>query len=304
MRNTKPGCRSDSTFQPTGAPDKKVRCSVTLCNEEYACAVGREAEASFTCEQCRTNQCTECERRLHELSRYADHNRHPLVPPDPNALCNSPSSICCRPRNFADLVCDDCDNQGRFCFDCDARYHISQPLSTHRRRPCEEYLARRNYETTRVHNESNSPVSDDSLPYFSLPNSSAVVCQNIDNHNSALASCQSTADLNDAKKATPRHFTSNTNKKSADGSKCFRGARLNNSLSDKPLSASDSAIIDVQTDTQANYKQPISNWHSLKLASNLEESLMIPLCNDDMCMKSFELANHNGTLLVSDNCSF
>jgi hypothetical protein len=138
---------------PAARTARKVRSSVVYCNEKYACAKDR-AEAVFVCEQCRTNQCENCEQQLHNLSKYAYHDRIRIPVVNPDRLCGQPESNGCNPRNYADVVCEDCDWR-RFCFNCETKVHRGR-LSSHRRLPFSESL----FTPPLVMGRDNCPVNE------------------------------------------------------------------------------------------------------------------------------------------------
>lgn len=125
------------TGPPAARAARKVRSSVVYCTERYACARDR-AEAAFTCEQCRTDQCENCEQQLHDLAKYAFHDRIRIPAVRPERLCDQPETNGCTPRNFADVICEDCGGR-RFCFNCEAKAHRGR-LSAHRRLPISESM--------------------------------------------------------------------------------------------------------------------------------------------------------------------
>lgn len=298
------------TAPPAARLARKVRSSVVYCNEKYACNSDR-AKASFTCEQCRTDQCVECERHLHELSRFAFHDRRRIKSVSADQLCDAPGSVGCQSQNLADLVCQDC-NWRRYCFDCDMKVHRGRPLSTHRRMSVES--------TTVASPLLQDQGSVETSTFSSIDNADVTLATEHDN--SLFLSFpgaqldEMTAEAQSVVQVTPSDVTSLLyhSLPSADhqvvpavGSVQYSPVdehvgKLNGTGSSEQKSEqSVAAIISLDPSScepSALNCRKSSNSSIQHLASSLQGSVISPQC-DDTSAKSFQLANHNEALMVS-----
>ena len=154
----------------------RTRSSRRRCQEKFCCLT-EEAVAEFHCNQCKTDQCPDCETSLHKSKlEFSFHERQPIEPPPYEELCQIASllnNLDCEDRNFADLHCDICERN--FCFQCFDVYHSTENRKTHRKLSFKEFQHRQkthNFDTIKP----LSPVSldDNTLTFVSFP-------QNFDN---------------------------------------------------------------------------------------------------------------------------
>ncbi|XP_035211924.1 zinc finger FYVE domain-containing protein 1-like isoform X2 [Stegodyphus dumicola] len=103
----------------------KVRSSRNVCEERLACK-GIKPYATFTCSECGSNQCEECEALLHEDFRLNLHSRQLITGPSAEELCEGD----CKDRNYADVTCSSCGCN--YCYVCDHIFH-SQGKQNHQR---------------------------------------------------------------------------------------------------------------------------------------------------------------------------
>ncbi|XP_074660644.1 zinc finger FYVE domain-containing protein 1-like isoform X2 [Tubulanus polymorphus] len=115
---------------------QKTQTSKRFCQEKYACT-GLKTEASFTCEECKTVQCSACDARLHSFAKFLHHERRRLEPPPESLLCQ----MSCEDRNYADVHCVECEVN--YCFSCDSKIHVQGRRKSHKRQSYKEFLAAR-----------------------------------------------------------------------------------------------------------------------------------------------------------------
>lgn len=94
----------------------KARSSKIICDERLACR-GKKPFAVYSCFECKSNQCGECEALLHEDFRLNLHKRTFIIGPPWEELCEGT----CEDRNFADLTCTVCNRN--YCYLCDHLFH-------------------------------------------------------------------------------------------------------------------------------------------------------------------------------------
>ena len=110
----------------------RTRSSKIVCQEKFACpSVG--TEAVYFCEDCQTNQCETCEKKLHGTKEtYRFHERTLIRRVSPEKLCQNS----CKERNFADVHCVNCNCS--YCNECFGKHHQIGTLRKHVTRPLEE----------------------------------------------------------------------------------------------------------------------------------------------------------------------
>lgn len=156
----------------------RTRSSKRRCQEKFCCLT-EGAVADFHCNQCKTDQCADCETSLHKSKlEFSFHDRLPIEPPPYEELCQIASllnNLDCEDRNFADLHCDICERN--FCFQCFDVYHSVESRKTHRKLSFKEFKHRQQvpaYDTIKP----LSPVSldDNTLTFVSFPQNFDVNC--------------------------------------------------------------------------------------------------------------------------------
>jgi len=274
---------------PAARSARKVRSSVVYCNEKYACSSDR-SKASFTCEQCRTDQCEECEHRLHELTRYTFHDRRRIVPPPADSLCDPPGTLGCQSRNLADLICQDC-NWRRYCFDCDVKTHRGKPASTHHRVPADSIVVPNEYSkedevACLMLDISDGCVSDNSNSLFvSLTNTEEREIGAAGESLSPMVAAELTSLLyvslpNDAEGLT-------TAVSSVQPSRNTDSNETKHKLDQSPAAILPDEA-DVSNDEQSSY-----------LTASLQGSILSPQFDDiDIGSKAFQLADNREILMV------
>lgn len=90
----------------------RPRSTRRLCDEKYVCGV-ESADAQFSCEQCKSLQCTHCERELHAIRGKEHHDRFLLSTFPKEAICQSKN---CVDKNLIDYSCNACNV--RLCCKC------------------------------------------------------------------------------------------------------------------------------------------------------------------------------------------
>ena len=97
----------------------KTKSSIVLCTERYSCNQN-QAEAVIICEDCgsQSKQCSFCDQAIHGKPNNRYHERRDISPVDKSSLCQSN----CKRKNFADVVCIDCDGLA-LCHDCFEEKH-------------------------------------------------------------------------------------------------------------------------------------------------------------------------------------
>ncbi|XP_067682837.1 zinc finger FYVE domain-containing protein 1-like isoform X2 [Haliotis asinina] len=155
-------------MRPTAKRSNRTKSSIRLCEEKLSCVVVN-AEAVFTCSECKTAQCDKCEKSVHSGIKFEFHNRRRLERPSQDQLCQGTASgTACVNRNYADVWCEDCKH--RLCLDCFDKSHAQGRRKTHTKISVNEYQ-RRQQLALQDTVKPLSPVSDndDSLTYVSCP---------------------------------------------------------------------------------------------------------------------------------------
>lgn len=154
------------------APRKisRTRSSKRYCKEKFCCKT-ENTEAFYYCEDCGSDQCSECDETIHKISvKFEFHDRRKLDPPSPEELCliSKISNLVCGEENFADLRCEVCALN--FCFSCFDDYHKGN-RKTHRKISFKEFKQRQLQKQLDSPIKPSSPLQsdDDSLTFMSCP---------------------------------------------------------------------------------------------------------------------------------------
>jgi len=156
----------------TGRKFDRCRTSKRYCAEKLCCK-SEITEACFHCEECGTDQCTDCATNIHkDGQRFEFHERKEIIPPSPDQLCQisfTPINRVCLKANYPDLHCEVCNLN--FCFNCYDIYHKVAPRKTHRKIFYREYKQREAQKQLDNTIKPLSPVGtdDNSLTFVSCP---------------------------------------------------------------------------------------------------------------------------------------
>lgn len=150
----------------------RTRSSKRYCQEKFCCLT-EGAIAEYHCNQCKTDQCQDCDLSLHKSKlEFGFHDRQQIEPPPYEELCQIASllsNLDCEDRNFADLRCENCDRN--FCLQCFDNYHNSKDSrKTHRKITFKEYKHRQQSAVLEpIKPLSPLSLEDNSLTYISCP---------------------------------------------------------------------------------------------------------------------------------------
>lgn len=175
----------------TSVPRRFDRCRTSKrhCAEKLCCK-SENCEATFHCDDCRTDQCYDCVTSIHKSrSKFEYHDRSNIVPPPLDQLCQISfveTNRQCAGINFADLHCEVC--KVHFCFSCFDLHHKG-PRRTHRKVNYKDFRSREVQKNLETIVKPTSPVDtqDHSLTFVSCPQLAQVeeVVSSMDSFNSA-----------------------------------------------------------------------------------------------------------------------
>lgn len=152
--------------------NSRTKSSKRYCKEKFCCKT-ENTKAFIHCEDCDTDQCTECDEAIHKISiKFEFHDRRKLDPPPFEDLCQIGKTqnwlLVCEEENFADLRCEVCALN--FCLSCFDDYHKGNK-KTHRKIFFKEFRQRQLQDQLNNHIKPSSPLEreDDSLTFMSCP---------------------------------------------------------------------------------------------------------------------------------------